>query len=574
MTIHNREIADLLARLADLLEVDGANPFRVRSYRQAAQTISGLSETLADRVRRGDDLTELPNVGKSIAEKIATIVESGRLPQLEALEEHLPSDLSEMMRLSGLGPKRVKALHQDLGVDSLADLQRAVERHQVRELPGFGAKTEQSISDRLSRWEGSEKRTLLLEAEEIARPLVDYLKTIDGIKDVVIAGSYRRRKETVGDLDILVTAKKGAPVMEKLAAYDEVREVVAQGKTRSTVLLQSGMQVDLRLVPQVSYGAALHYFTGSKSHNIALRRMGVKKGLKINEYGVFRDDKRVRGRTEKEVYDSVGLPYIEPELREDRGEIDAARQGKLPRLVRLEDIKGDLHAHTRASDGHDSLEAMAEAAAERGYAYLAITDHSRRLTVAHGLDEKRLAEQIESIERLNEKLDGRIELLKAIEVDILEDGRLDLSDAILKQLDLRVCSVHYKFDLPRKRQTERILRAMDSPYFNILAHPSGRLIGEREAYAVDLERLFEAAAERGCFLEASAQPKRLDLDDAGCRMAKEAGVKVAISTDAHSVGNLRNMRWGVDQARRGWLEANDVINTRSAGQLRRLLKRD
>ncbi len=302
--------------------------------------------------------------------------------------------------------------------------------------------------------------------------------------------------------------------------------------------------------------------------------MGVRKGLKINEYGVFRGDKRVGGRTEEQVYESIDLPYIEPELRENQGEIDAAGEGKLPHLVTLADIQGDLHAHTRASDGYDSLETMAEGAAKCGYAYLAITDHSQHLTVAHGLDERRLAAQINEIDRLNDKLDGRIELLKAIELDILEDGTLDLPDTILKQLDLRVCSVHYKFDLPRNKQTERIQRAMESPYFNILAHPTGRLIGEREAYEVDLEKLIEAAAKHGCFLEVNAQPKRLDLDPAGCRLAKEAGVKVAISTDSHSTANLQNMRLGVDQARRGWLEAGDVINTRRIADLRRLLQRD
>ncbi len=543
MVIHNRQIANLFARLADLMELDGANPFRVRSYRQAAQTIAGLSDTLVKRVRNGEDLTDLPSIGKSIAEKIATIVETGRLPQLEELEKRMPAELSEVMRLSGLGSQRVKLLHQDLGVDSLADLERVVERHEVRELPGFGAKTEQSIGERLARWEGAERRTPLPQAEEIARSLLDYLKAIDGIKDLTIAGSYRRRKDTLGDLDILVTATQGAPVMERFVGYDEVREIVTQGQARSTVILSSGMQVDLRRVPQLSYGAALHYFTGSKSHNIAVRRMGVRKGLKINEYGVFRGDKRVGGRTEEQVYESIDLPYIEPELRENQGEIDAAGEGKLPHLVTLADIQGDLHAHTRASDGYDSLETMAEGAAKCGYAYLAITDHSQHLTVAHGLDERRLAAQINEIDRLNDKLDGRIELLKAIELDILEDGTLDLPDTILKQLDLRVCSVHYKFDLPRNKQTERIQRAMESPYFNILAHPTGRLIGEREAYEVDLEKLIEAAAKHGCFLEVNAQPKRLDLDPAGCRLAKEAGVKVAISTDAPGMARSVDGRW-------------------------------
>ena len=573
MSIHNREIADLLSRLADLLEIDGADRFRVRAYRQAAQTVAGLSETLADKVAAGEDLTELPHIGESMAEKIAAIVETGELPQLEELEERLPADLSEMMKLSGLGPKRVKALHQDLGVETLEDLRKAVEAHRVRELEGLGPKTESKIGESLAAWEGEETRTRLIEAEEIARPLVAYLEGIKGVKDLTVAGSFRRRKETVGDLDILVSAKRGTPVMERFTEYDEVDQVVSRGNTRSTVILRSGMQVDLRLLPQVSYGAALHYFTGSKAHNIAVRRMGVTRGLKINEYGVFKGDDRVAGRTEEEVYESVGLPYIEPELREDRGEIDAARNGKLPRLIELDDVRGDLHVHTRASDGPERLEAMVKAAAARGYDYIAITDHSRHVTVANGLDPERLAEQIDAIDRLNERLEGRIQVLKAVELDILEDGSLDLPDSILERLDLRVCAVHYKLDLPRKKQTERILRAMDSPYFNVLAHPTGRLIGERDPYEVDLERVIEGAAERGCFLELNAQPKRLDLNDADCRMAKSLGVKLAISTDAHTTGNLDYIRFGTDQARRGWLEADDVINTRSLDGLRKLLAR-
>ena len=573
MSIHNREIADLFDRLADLLEIDGANRFRVRAYRQAAQTIGGLSETLADRVQQGEDLTRLPNIGEGIAKKVATIVETGALPELDALEERLPAELSELMKLSGLGPKRVKALHQDLGVETIEGLRKAIEQHQVREVPGFGAKTEHKLGERLSAWQSEERRTRLIEAEEVARPLIARLHAIDGVNAVEIAGSLRRRQETVGDLDILVTAEPDLPVMDAFTGYEEVGEVVSRGDTRSTVMLRSGIQVDLRLVPRESYGAALHYFTGSKAHNIAVRRMGVERGLKINEYGVFRGEDRVAGRSEEEVYRSVDLPYIEPELREDQGEIDAARGGRLPRLIQVQGIRGDLHAHTDASDGHDRLETMAEAAAERGYDYLAITDHSRHLTVANGLDAERLADQVDAIDRLNDKLDGRIQVLKAVELDILEDGSLDLPEDILKRLDLRVCSVHDRFDLSRTRQTERILRAMDSPMFNILAHPSGRLIGERAAYQVDLERLIEAAAERGCFLELNAQPKRLDLTDADCRLAKSLGAKVAISTDAHSTANLGYMRFGVDQARRGWLEAADVINTRPVDALRRLLER-
>ena len=581
MTIHNREIAEQFSRLADLLEIEGADAFRVRAYRQAAQTIGGLSESLAERAAEGEDLSALPHIGKRIAEKIRAISETGYLPQLEAVEERLPAELSELLKLSGLGPKRVKALHQDLHVDNLADLKRAVAEHRVREVPGFGAKREQAIAEKLEQWQGAEQRLTLIAAEEIAHPLVDYLQRIDGVDQVTIAGSFRRRKETVGDLDILVTAAAGSPVMERFTAYEEVREVVSRGETRATVLLRAGLQVDLRLVPALSYGAALHYFTGSKAHNIAVRRLGVKRGLKINEYGVFRaegqDGERVGGRTETEVYAAVDLPYIEPVLREDTGEIEAAQQDRLPRLIEVGDIRGDLHAHTDASDGHDSLEQMAEAAAARGYDYLAITDHSRHLTVANGLDPARLAAQMDAIDRLNDRLndrgDGRIRVLKSVELDILADGSLDLPDEVLARLDLCVCSVHYKFDLSREKQTERILRALDNPHCHILAHPRGRLIGERPGYALDLERVMRAAAERGCALEVNAQPKRLDLDDADCRLAKELGVRIAISTDAHSRGNLDYMRLGVDQARRGWLTADDVINTRGLDDLLALLRR-
>jgi DNA polymerase (family 10) len=378
--------------------------------------------------------------------------------------------------------------------------------------------------------------------------------------------------ETVGDLDILVTATANSPVMDRFTGYEDVTETVSSGKTRSTVILRSGLHVDLRVVPQVSYGAALCYFTGSRAHNIALRKRGTRKGLKINEYGVFKNDRRVAGRTEKEVYRQVGLPYIEPELRENRGEIEAAGKNRLPELVTLDDIRGDLHCHTRATDGHNSLEEMAQAARAKGYEYLAISDHSKHLSVARGLNKKRLLAEIARIDRLNEEL-GDIIILKAIEVDILEDGTLDLPDDILQQLDLVVGAVHYRFDLSRRRQTERILRAMENPCFNILAHPTGRLINSRPAYEVDLERIITAARENGCYLEVNAQPVRLDLTDTWCKLAKETGVRVAISTDAHSTGGLDYMGFGVDQARRGWLEAGDVLNTRKLDDLRKLLKR-
>jgi DNA polymerase (family 10) len=387
-----------------------------------------------------------------------------------------------------------------------------------------------------------------------------------------IAGSYRRRKETVGDLDILATCKKGSKVMDSFVEYEDVEKVLSKGKTRSSVVLRSGIQVDLRVVPQVSYGAALHYFTGSKEHNIAVRKMGVKKNLKINEYGVFRGEKRIAGKTEKEVYKQVALAYIEPELRENRGEIEAAKKGQLPPLIKLKDIRGDLHTHTKSTDGRYKLEDMAKAAEKRGYEYFAVTDHSKHVTVAKGLNAERLARQIEEIDRLNQKMKG-IRILKSIEVDILEDGSLDLPDSVLKELDLVTASVHYKFNLSQEKQTERIIKAMDNPLVNIFCHPTGRLINERRPYEVNIERLLEAAQERGCFLELNAHPDRLDLNDAHCKLAKDMGVKVAISTDAHSIDDLDLMRFGISQARRGWLEAEDVLNTRRWEELKKLLKR-
>jgi len=389
----------------------------------------------------------------------------------------------------------------------------------------------------------------------------------------VVAGSFRRMRETVGDLDILVTAQPSSKVMERFVGYEEVGEVLSHGDTRGSVVLKSGLQVDIRVVPRESYGAALHYFTGSKAHNIAIRKLALAKGLKVNEYGVFRGDKRVAGETEESVYASVGLPYIPPELREDRGEIEAARAGRLPNLVELADLKGDLHAHSKASDGHNSIQEMALAAKAHGLNYLAITEHSRRLTVAHGLDPARLSRQIDEIDVLNRDLSG-ITLLKGIEVDILEDGSLDLPDSILARLDVVIAAVHSKFDLSRAKQTERILKAMDNPLVNILAHPTGRLIDEREPYDVDMAKVIRKAQTARCHLELNAHPERLDLLDTYCQMAKAEGVLVCVNSDSHSVHQFDNLRFGIGQARRGWLEKQEVLNTRPLKQLKPLLKRN
>jgi DNA polymerase (family 10) len=572
MPIHNAEIADLFERLADLLELEDANPFRVRAYRNAARTIRGYPETMAGLLEKKADLAELPAIGEDLAAKIETIVRTGKLPLLGEVESRTPGQLSDLMRIPGLGPKRVKTLYQKLDVRSVDDLGRAARSGNIRALPGFGKKTEQAILKGLQDIAGRAARTPLPQAEEAARSLAAYLEAIEGVREVTVAGSFRRRKDTVGDLDFLVTAKGKSRVIERFIAYDEVRDIVSKGTSRSTVRLRSGMQVDLRVVPQVSQGAALLYFTGSKAHNIAIRKIAVSKGWKLNEYGLFDGDKRIAGKTESQVYRRLGMAWVPPELREDRGEIEKARKKRLPKLVETDDLRGDLHCHTRATDGHLSIRQMARAAAKLGYEYLSINDHTRHVTVANGMDADRLARQVDAIDRLNEDMDD-IVILKSAEVDILKDGSLDLPDDVLGRLDFTVCAIHYGFDLPEKKQTERVLRAMDNPHFHIFAHPTARLINERPPCELDLERLMRAARERGCVMEVNAQPSRLDLNDHGCRLARESGVKVVISTDAHSDSDLRLIRFGVDQARRGGLSADDVLNTRSVARLKKALQR-
>ncbi len=572
MTIHNADIAEAFRRLADLLEIEGGNQFRVRAYRNAAATVEGLPRDAARMIDEGEDLSELPGIGEDLAGKIKTLIETGDLPLLQELEGRVPEGLAEITHVSGIGPKRAWKLYEELGIETIEALSKAAHAGEIQEVQGFGEKTEANIIDALGRFEGGEKRLRLMDAEHIAEPLIAYIREIDGVKDAVIAGSYRRQKETVGDLDILVTAKRGSDVMDRFVEYDEVDDVVSKGETRATVVLQSGFHVDLRVVAQISYGAALFYFTGSKAHNIALRKRAIDRGWKLNEYGLFEDDERIAGKTEEEVYDKLDLPFIPPLLRENRGEIEAAENGELPDLVKLDDIRGDLHCHTKWSDGKFTLREMAEAARDKGYAFLGITDHSKSQTVAAGLSEDDLAKQIDEIDQLNEELDG-ICLLKASEVDILEDGKLDFSDNILARLDYVIGAIHSGFGLSRGKQTERVLRAMDNKHVNILAHATGRLINERAPYEIDLDRIMTEAAERGCFLELNAHPNRLDIDDARCKMARDMGLMVPIGTDAHSIHGLETMRFGVAQAGRGWLEAKDVLNSRGPDELLKLMRR-
>ena len=570
MAIHNATIASIFEEIADLLDIQGANPFRVRAYRNASRTIGELGTDVKTLLERGTALTDIPGIGEDLARKIDEILRTGKCDFLERLRKEVPPAITELLKIPGLGPKRVKALWHDLNIQTLEQLMRAAKDGRIRALPGFGDKTEQHILEAAQAHLSQARRFKLAVAAQYAEAFAGYLRRVKGVEEVVIAGSFRRMRETVGDIDILVAAEEGSGVMDRFTAYEEVRDVLASGPTRGSVVLKSGIQVDVRVIPRQSWGAALVYFTGSKAHNIAIRRIAQDKGLKLNEYGVFKGDKPVAGADEISVYKSIGLPWIPPELREDRGEVEAAQAGKLPKLVDLADLQGDLHVHSKASDGHNTIREMAQAAQAAGLQYIAMTEHSRRLTVAHGLDPARLAKQGAEIDRLNRELEG-ITVLKGIEVDILEDGTLDLPDSALASLDIVVAAVHSKFDLPRVKQTQRILMALDNPAVSILAHPTGRLIEERDPYDVDMQRIIRKAKARNVALEVNAHPERLDLLDIHCQMAKQEGVLVSINSDAHSTYEFGMLGYGVGQARRGWLEKRDVLNTKSLKDLRRWL---
>jgi len=571
MPIENAEVARLFREIAELLELQGANPFRVRAYQTAARTVEELPQSVEELVREGrSQLTELPGIGEDLADKIEMIVRTGRLPALRRLERQVPKGLVQLLRLRGLGPQRARALHRALGVRSLAQLEKACRSGRVRELPGFGAKTEANILHELATHRAGEHRVLRPVAAQYGEMFLAYLRGLNGVRKAEIAGSYRRCKDTVGDLDILVTCRRGTPVVRRFIDYPEVAEVLAKGTTRASVRLRSGLQVDLRVLAEASYGAGLFYFTGSKAHNIAIRRRGQQRGLRINEYGVWKGKRRTAGRTEAEVFRQVGLPWIPPELREDRGEIEAAEGGRLPALVELRDIRGDLQAHTTDSDGRNSLVEMAEAAEALRYEYLAVTDHTPAVRVAGGLDAAGFRRQMRRIDRLNASL-RKLRVLKGAEADILRDGSLDLDSYTLDALDVVVVSIHSAFNLSERDQTRRVVRALTHRAVDILGHPTGRLLGRRGGIRLDLDQVIRAAQDHGVLLEVNGQPDRLDLDDLASRAAIEAGAMLAISTDAHAVAELGFMRWGVDQARRGWAEKRQIANACPLPQLLKLL---
>ena len=574
--MNNDRIADLFAQLADLLEFQAANPFRVRAYRNAARTIRDLPNSIAAIIREdAKQLEAIPGIGKQVAEKCVVLVETGELPQLKELFDKIPPSVMDLLRVPGMGPKKAAVLHRELKIQSLDDLRAACKSNQVQALKGFGEKTEASILKQLDRPDLKELRVYWSQADEIVTALKHFFSDVPSIEQLEFAGSYRRGQETVGDLDILVIATDPHPVMDRLAAFPGVQEVLVRGDTKMSVQLDSRLQIDLRVVPQESFGAALQYFSGSKAHNVELRQRARQQKLKINEYGVFKIDgeeqTRIAGDTEASVYAALDLPCFPPELRENRFEFAWAKAGNLPDLITEKDILGDLHMHTTETDGRHSLEEMAEAAVARGLTYIAITDHSQRVTMANGLDPDRLRQQWKKIDQLNDEYDARLQILKGIECDILEDGQLDLPDDVLAEADWVVASIHYGQNQPREKITSRIIGALKHPYVSVIAHPTGRLLNRRPPYEVDLDAVLEVAATHGKMMELNANPARLDLNDVHCLAASQRNIKIVISTDAHSKQGLETLKYGILQARRGGLTCADVANTLPWPQFRERL---
>jgi len=584
--MENLDVARTLTLLADLLEIQGANPFRIRAYRNAVNTVNGLSRPLAAMVDAGEDLTELPGIGKNVAAHIEELLSTGSIDRLREVEAEIPRTLVELMRLPGLGPKKAKKLFDELEVDSIDELEKAIASGAVEELEGFGKRSVEKLQASIARHRERTGRFRLDEVEKLTAGLIEHVRRAPGVERLEVAGSFRRRKETVGDVDLLVEAAgDGTPIVDHFNNFEGAVRAEAAGPTKGSLVLESGLQVDLRVVPARSFGAALVYFTGSKDHNVNIRTRAVREGLRVNEWGVFRvpedadpeelgkeDGERLAGATEQEVYEALGMDWVPPTLRENRGEVEAALAHELPDLVTLADIKGDLQMHSTWSDGKVSIEDMARACAKRGYEYVAITDHTQAMAMIEGLTPKRAREQWKELEAVREAV-PEIQILRSAEVDILKDGTLDFPDDVLEELDLVVISVHTLMDQDKKTMTDRVLRAMAHPCVDILAHPTGRQLGRRGPFELDVEAVLEAAAELSVAVELNANPRRLDLSDVHVHRAKELGVPVVISTDAHDPKDLDYMRFGVDQARRGWLGAGDVLNARSLDAFGKWLER-
>lgn len=565
--MQNKKVASILSRVADYLEMDGVN-FRTKAYRRAAHTIETLSVDIADISGEGQ-LENLPGIGKHIALKIQEILNTGKLQYLEDIKDEYPLDLDALMSVEGLGPKKIQLLFHELGIMTLDDLEREGKHHHIRRLKGMGAKTEAKILQNLEFARKSTGRELLGEVLPLAQEIKRRISALEGIQQVEIAGSIRRRKETVGDIDILTVTDHPEEVMDFFTHMDVVDEIIVKGHSKSTVRLYNRMDADIRAFKDEDFGSALLYFTGSRELNIHLRKIAISNKMKLNEYGVFKDDECLASKTEKDVFKVLGLDYIPPELRENTGEVEAAQEGKLPNLVDYNDIKGDLHLHTNWSDGKSSINQMVSEAIDLGYEYLAITDHTS-LPVARGMDDKRLKEQMSKIDIINSQIDD-ITVLKGAEVNLDSQGNLDISEDVLEELDLVIAAVHYDFHQEPEKMNKRILNALENEYVDILAHPTGRKLKERQAYELDFEQLFQKATETGTILEVNSSPKRLDLKDIHVKMALEHGCQLVVNTDAHHVHDLGNIGLGVATARRGWAEEKDIINTLPLKKLLKLL---
>ncbi len=569
----NQELAEIFYEIADILEMKKVQ-WKPQAYRKAARSLESLGENVKDiyKEKGFKGLTEIPGVGEGIAKKIVQFIETGKVIELEKLKKKIPEGLADMMKVPGLGAKRALKLYKRLGIKSIKKLEEAAKKHEIQNIETFKEKSEENILKGIEFLKRSKGRVLLGYALPIARYIESQLKTLKEVKKAVSAGSLRRREETIGDIDILIVASNAEPVVKFFTEMPVVERVLAKGKTKAVIITKDDIQVDARIIKPESFGSALQYFTGNKEHNIHLRRLALKKGLKLSEYGLFKGKKQIAGKTEKEVYNKLGMCYIEPELRTDSGEIEAALKKKLPKLVGYDNIKGDFHVHSKWSDGSDSIEEIAKTAKDNGLSYIAICDHAGHLKIAHSLDEKRIEKQGKEIDKINKKL-SEIKILKGAEVDIMADGTLSLKNSALKKLDIVIASIHSGFRFPKEKQTERILKAMDNPYVNILGHPTGRLIQRRESYEIDLEKICEKAKERKIALEINANPERFDLNDANVKEAIAKGAKLAIGTDSHSKTHLSFLELGAAIARRGWAEKKDILNCLSLKQLMKFLRK-
>ena len=569
--MRNLELAALFYKIADLLEMQGIK-WKPQAYRRAAKSLEALERDIEELWKEGK-LKEIPGVGEGIERHIDEFLRTGKVRPFEAVMRKIPKGLDELMEIESIGPKKAFFLYKRLKIKNLADLEAAVKRHKLENLPGFGEKSEQNILKGIGMYKSGHERMLLGKALSIAEGIVAELKKNRGIERIAIAGSLRRMKETIGDIDILATAKNANAVMDAFVNMQEVRDVLAKGTTKTTVVLNSGVQADVRVLKDSEFGSALQYFTGNKEHNIRLREIAIKRGLKLSEYGLFekKTGKRIAGKTEEGIYAKFGMKYIEPELREDRGELQAAMQNKLPKIISYGSAKGDFHVHSSWSDGSEGIEEIANAAKNIGYEWMCLTDHSESERIAHGMDEERLLKQIAEIRKINKKIKP-FRILAGSEVDIKANGELDFSNDVLKKLDVVVAAVHSGFKSTKEQMTSRVLNAISNKYVKIIAHPTGRLIGKREGYEIDLERIFEACAKNKVMPEINAYPERTDLNDSNAKRAIELGCKIAIGTDAHSIEQLHYMRLGIAMARRAWAKEKDVANTLGLREMEKLLR--